>query len=137
MTIRNNGRELDYPVVELGQVQLFEVGRTPHTWTAYPRALTRAVQKNLFTTPRMRILILLGILLLAVGRQGRTLYILLGVPVYYLLLQSVLHTEYRYILVIHYFLFIAAATTIHCSLLAISIALKKLPVDQVFRQARS
>jgi hypothetical protein len=127
VTIRNNGRELDYPVAEIGQVQLFEVGSTPDTWTTYPRALTRAIQKNLFTTPRMRILILLGILLFAVGRQGHTLCILLAVPAYYLLLQSVFHTEYRYILVIHYFLFIAASTTIYCSVQAMSIALKRLP----------
>jgi len=35
------------------------------------------------------------------------------VPVYYLCAQSAFHTEYRYILAIHYFLFTAAAVTLY------------------------
>src|SRR2546430_5115008 len=33
---------------------------------------------------------------------------------YYLLVQSALHTEYRYILAIHYFLLVMAALTLYC-----------------------
>ena len=131
LTIRNNGRKLDYPVVEIGQLQLFEVGSTPDSWTIHPRALTRAIQKNLFATASMRTLILMGILLLVAGRQPRTLAVLLAVPAYYLFVQSTLHTEYRYILVIHYFLFIAAATAIYCAVLLISNAFKRLRASRV------
>ena len=131
LTIRNNGRKLDYPVVEIGQLQLFELGGTPGTWTIYPRSFTRAIQKNLFGTACMRTLVLIGILLLVARRQPRTLLVVLAVPAYYLFVQSTLHTEYRYILVIHYFLFIAAATAIYCAVLSISNALNKLRGSRV------
>jgi hypothetical protein len=39
--------------------------------------------------------------------------VLLAVPLYYLLAQSAFHTEYRYVLAIHYFLFIMAAVTLY------------------------
>jgi len=57
-------------------------------------------------------LIVIGAALLAVGRRGRQLAILLAVPLYYLSVQSALHTEYRYILAMHYFLLALAAVTI-------------------------
>ena len=41
------------------------------------------------------------------------LAILLVVPCYYFCTQSALHTEYRYVLVIHYFLFVLAAVAIY------------------------
>jgi hypothetical protein len=59
----------------------------------------------------MLALIIIGIILLAAARRRRELLILLVVPVYYLLAQSFFHTEYRYILAIHYFLFVFAAVT--------------------------
>jgi hypothetical protein len=40
------------------------------------------------------------------------LLVLLAVPVYYLCAQSALHTEYRYVLVIHHFLFVLAAVSL-------------------------
>jgi len=52
--------------------------------------------------------------LLAAARRRRALLVLLAVPAYYLLVQSALHTEYRYILAIHYFLFVMAAVTLGC-----------------------
>jgi hypothetical protein len=47
------------------------------------------------------------------ARRGRALVLLLAVPLYYLLLQSALHSEYRYILAIHYFLFVIASVTLY------------------------
>jgi hypothetical protein len=93
--------------------ELFEIGPTPHVWTSGPRMIVQGLQKNLFKTDHMRLLILCGITLLLVSRRKRDLVILLAVPIYFLLVQSFLHTEYRYILVIHYFLFIIAAVTIY------------------------
>jgi hypothetical protein len=58
--------------------------------------------------------ILLGVSLLALARRRRALSVLLIVPLYYLCMQSALHTEYRYILAIHYFLFVFTGTTLYC-----------------------
>jgi hypothetical protein len=59
-------------------------------------------------------LVIAGVILLALARHRRSLVILLAVPVYFLCTQSALHTEYRYILSIHYFLFIMAGVTLYC-----------------------
>lgn len=59
-------------------------------------------------------LIGIGIILLAAARRWRVLLVLLVVPAYYLSVQSALHTEYRYILAIHYFLSVMAAVTLSC-----------------------
>jgi hypothetical protein len=56
----------------------------------------------------------MGIIFMAAARRWKSLLILLAVPAYYLLVQSALHTEYRYILAIHYFLFVMAAVTLSC-----------------------
>jgi 4-amino-4-deoxy-L-arabinose transferase-like glycosyltransferase len=74
--------------------------------------LLRAVQK-LFITAVMLPLVLLGTSILVYKRQIPTLGILLVVPCYYFGIQSALHTEYRYVLVIHYFLFVLAAVGIY------------------------
>jgi hypothetical protein len=54
-------------------------------------------------------LTLIGIILLARERRARALLILLIVPAYYLCVQSAMHTEYRYVLAVHYFLFALSA----------------------------
>ena len=104
--------------IALGEAHLYEVGETPRLWLRPVRSLIRRVQKDWFKTERMIPLILLGILLLLLARQKRTLLILLTVPLYYLLVQSAFHTEYRYILPLHYFLFVMAATAIYVAGLA-------------------
>jgi 4-amino-4-deoxy-L-arabinose transferase-like glycosyltransferase len=72
----------------------------------------RVVQK-IFITAIFLPLILIGAGLLVHRRQFKTLAILLVVPFYYFCTQSALHTEYRYVLVIHYFLFVLAAVTVY------------------------
>lgn len=88
----------------------------------------RLVQR-LFTTAIFLPLVLLGAGLLVYARRlrrspkfarrGRSrdcrsaLAILLAVPGYYFCVQSALHTEYRYVLVIHYFLFVLAALAVY------------------------
>jgi hypothetical protein len=115
LVISNDQPASAHPVVELGEAELIEVGPTAYLWTQWPRALIRGIQKNLFKTNRMLPLVLVGILLLALVRHKRALVIILAVPVYYFCTQSALHTEYRYILSIHYFLFIMAAVTLYCA----------------------
>ena len=99
-------------VVELEAVELVELGVAARTWLRYPRAVLGGVQQ-LFLTAVFLPLSLGGLLLLARARMYRTLLLLLSVPAYYLCVQSILHTEYRYVLALHYFLFVAAA----CALL--------------------
>ena len=60
-------------------------------------------------------LLIVGLALLVISRRWRALVILLVVPAYYLSVQSAFHTEYRYILAMHYFLFIAAGVTVYCA----------------------
>jgi len=112
-------------VLNVGQAEMFDMGPTRYLWTLYPRAVVRAVQKNVFKTDVMRALIIIGIILLALARRGRVLAVLLIVPVYYLLAQSPLHTEYRYVLAIHYFLFVIAAATIYYASLVIGQSMRR------------
>ena len=105
--------EDDRSVVRLGRADLLRMGPTPYQWTRYPRSFIRGIQKNLYKTEWMWLLIVSGIGLLVLAGRARVLIILLSVPAYYLIVHSALHTEYRYILAIHYFLFICAAVTLH------------------------
>ncbi|HWN97838.1 MAG TPA: hypothetical protein VNS63_01050, partial [Blastocatellia bacterium] len=102
-------------VIEVGQVKLFSLGGTPADLTRYPRAIIRSIQSLMFTTTFLRMLIIAGFGLLALAGQGRVVAILAAVPLYYLCAHSVLYTEYRHILAIHYFLITAAATTLYCA----------------------
>jgi hypothetical protein len=115
LVLSNNGAASNRPAAQLGRAQVFRLGPTPYAWTRYPRTLIRGIQRNLFTTTAMLPLVIAGLALLALSRRGDALLILLAVPVYYVCSHSLLHTEYRYILVIHYFLVIAAATTVYCA----------------------
>ncbi|MGB7924540.1 MAG: glycosyltransferase family 39 protein, partial [Pyrinomonadaceae bacterium] len=100
------------PVVRVESLKLFALGPASHLWTRYLRAPLRVIQK-LFITAIMLPLIILGVGLLARARAWRTLVILLVVPAYYFCAQSAVHTEYRYVLAVHYFLFMAAALALY------------------------
>lgn len=100
-------------VMKINRAEMFEVGPTPLQWTRPVRALIGPLQKNLFKTDRLRGLIMIGIILLALAWRWRALAVLLLVPAYYMGVQSALHTEYRYILAMHYFLFILAALSLY------------------------
>ncbi len=119
LVISNNGPASSPPVARLGLVELFDLGATPYQWTRLPRALVRSLQKNIFKTGVLLPLVVGGVLLLALARRRRALAVLLAVPIYYLLVQSALSTEYRYILAIHYFLFVVAGVTLGCLGLAL------------------
>ena len=93
-------------------------------WTRAPRLLLRAVQM-LFVTAIFLPLYLAGLLLLVRARRRRALAALVAVPLYYLCVQSALHTEYRYVLAVHYFLFIVAALALEGAWLAARRALKR------------
>lgn len=113
LVISNNGESTTRAAAEIGRAELFALGPTPQMWTRAVRPLVRGVQRNVFTTAHLLPLVVIGVILLALARRRRALLILLIVPVYYLSVQSAFHTEYRYILAMHYFLFMLAAATLY------------------------
>jgi hypothetical protein len=111
--VSNNGVSSARSTAEIGKPELFALGQTPQQWSRLVRPGVRGIQRNLYTTTHMLPLIGIGIILFAIAGRWRALLIVLAVPAYYLCVQSAFHTEYRYILAIHYFLFVAAATTLY------------------------
>jgi hypothetical protein len=109
--VSNNGRGSLPPVARLGRIQILEIGPTPYAWTSPIRKAIRSIQRK-FTTGVILTLISLGFVLLLFARNRNGRLILLVVPLYYLILQSPLHTEYRYILAMHYFLFVFAGASV-------------------------
>lgn len=100
------------PLMRIGTPKLFNLGTASNTWTRYPRAFIYVIEK-LYITAIMLPLAIFGIILLAHARAFRPLAILLVIPAYYLSIQSATHTEYRYVIGIHYFLFSFAAIFIY------------------------
>ena len=99
------------PVVHIGPVKLFELGPARFLWTRYPRLFVHGLQK-VFLTAVMLPLAIIGLVLLIIKRQWRVLIILLTVPVYFFCVQSIVHTEYRYVLAVDYFLFALVGVTV-------------------------
>lgn len=100
VSIRNAG---EGPIsARAGPMQLFSLGPSAFGWTRLPRLVLRIVQK-LFTTWRMLPLIVCGFVLWVFTANWRHAAIAIEVPLYYLLAQSPLHTEHRYVIAIHYF----------------------------------
>jgi hypothetical protein len=75
-------------------------------------------------------LTIIGLILMIRARGCSALIILLVVPAYYLCFQSALHTEYRYVLAIHYFLFVLVAVTLCCATSYVWRGLLKIPLFQ-------
>jgi hypothetical protein len=76
-----------------------------------PRMVVHAVQR-VFITAVILPLAILGLLIVIFRKQSAPLVLLSIVPVYYLIVQSVVHTEYRYVMAVVYFLFALAAVGI-------------------------
>jgi hypothetical protein len=68
--------------------------------------------QRLFITAMFLPLTLAGAYLLARSRRRRALAVLVAVPAYYLCVQSVVHTEYRYTLAADFFFFALAAVAL-------------------------
>lgn len=104
---------------QVEQARLFVLGATPYAWTRYPRAVVHAIQRNVFSTVCMLTLFAFGIALLALGRRFRELLIVLAVPIYYLCSHAPFHTHFRYVLPIHYFIFVTAAVSLYVAAIGI------------------
>jgi 4-amino-4-deoxy-L-arabinose transferase-like glycosyltransferase len=96
----------------LERVPLISTTNVPSGWTRYIYLVVRSAQR-LFITAVFLPLVLIGLGILIWQRRFRVVVILLGVPAYYFCVQSILHTEYRYVLALHYFLFILAGVGVY------------------------
>jgi hypothetical protein len=125
----NAGAEGINPLVQIGEVQLYALGATSYMWTRPLRAIVRLIQK-LFITAIMLPLAVFGLILLIHKHQWRTIALLLVVPAYFICIQSALHTEYRYVLAIHYFLFVLVAVALYWTGIYLWRGLRKIPLAQ-------
>lgn len=98
--------------VDVGQMELYALGPSSFLWTRFPRLFAGSIQR-LFITAVMLPLAFIGAAFLVWRRAWRILFLLLIVPGYYFCFQSMLHTEYRYVLAIHYFLFVLVAVAVY------------------------
>ena len=103
------------PVVVIGPSRLLELGPSSQQWLRYVRIPLGWVQR-IFKTAVFVPLVVIGLVLMARKTDWRTMLILLTVPAYYLIVQSLLHTERRYVYVIHFFFLLPAATTMWSAL---------------------
>ena len=104
----NNAPVSARSVAEIGRLELFDLGPSSQAWMRYIRFPIRALQK-FFVTAAVLPCVILGIFALLWTRNLRRLILLLLVPAYYVIFQSALHTERRYVIAIHYFTLILAA----------------------------
>jgi len=126
LVVSNNGDPLGHPTLGISGARLIALGPTSGQITHLPRLLLRAAQKLLFTTSRTVPLILAGFALCAFAKHWRVLVAITAVPIYYLGAQSPLHTEYRYVLGIHYFALVGAAITLSCGFSLCSDLIRRL-----------
>ncbi len=110
--VRNGYRKPARVVATVGRMELFALGPARNEWTRYPRLLVHLIER-LFLTATMLPLVLLGAARLVRAGRWRVVAILIAPAVYYMCVQSILWTEFRYILAMHYFLFILAAFALH------------------------
>lgn len=111
IVLSNEASNPPNPIVKLGTVKLFELGPARFLWTRYPRFLVHGIQK-IFLTAVFLPLAIIGLALLIARKHSRALVILAVVPVYFFCVQSIVHTEYRYVLAVDYFLFALAAVSV-------------------------
>ena len=111
LVISNEASNPPNPVAQIGPIKLFELGPARSLWTRYPRFLVHGLQK-IFLTAVMLPLAIIGLVLLTIKRRWPVLIILLIVPVYFFCVQSIVHTEYRYVLAVDYSLFALVGVTV-------------------------
>ena len=87
--------------LRMGQIETLEVGPTPSQWTRAPRWMIRSIQRNIFQTSRWPVMVLAGAAIFLLGYRRRGFVAVVAVPAYYMLVQSALHTEFRYVLAVH------------------------------------
>jgi hypothetical protein len=122
--VSNEASNPPSPLLKIGPIKLFELGPSRFLWTSYPRLLVHGLQK-LFLTAVMLPLAIIGLGLLIIRKDSRALVVLAVVPVYFFCVQSIVHTEYRYVLAVDYFLFALVGAAVAW---AISLAFAKVAI---------
>jgi hypothetical protein len=92
-------------VVLVGTSRVVELGPSSYQWLRYVRQPLGFLQR-FFKTAWILPFLVLGVFLMVRKRDLQSLAILLAVPAYYLAVQSTLHTERRYVYIIHFFFLI-------------------------------
>jgi hypothetical protein len=108
--------------VEIGSIKLYELGPARYVWTRYPRIAINAIQK-IFLTAAILPLGIIGLVIMTLRKQSSSIAILSVVPIYFFAVQSAVHTEYRYVIAVTYFLFAFAGVAIG---FGVDVVLKKL-----------
>jgi hypothetical protein len=111
LSLANNASASTNSLAEVGSIQLFDLGPSSQEWMRYPRLPIRILQAFFITAGVVPFLIL-GIAALLWTRNFRTLILLTLVPLYFIIFQSALHTERRYVVAIHYFFLILVAMSL-------------------------
>jgi hypothetical protein len=107
----NEASNPPHPSAQVEFIKLYELGPARFLWTRYPRFIIHAIQK-IFITAVILPLAIIGLLLVVFRKQSQALVILSIVPVYFFCVQSAVHTEYRYVLAVDYFLFAFAGIAV-------------------------
>lgn len=100
-----------HSVVDVGPIKLVELGPSAYQWLRYLRISIGAVQR-IFKTAWMLPLAVIGLVLLMREREWTRLLVILVAPLYYLSVQSLLHTERRYVYIVHFFFLILASVAV-------------------------
>ena len=111
IVVNNEASDVSNPVIKIAPIGLYDLGPARFLWTRYPRFVIHAIQK-IFLTAVILPLSIIGLLILIFQKQSRALVILSIVPVYFFTVQSIVHTEYRYVLAVDYFMFALAGVTL-------------------------
>src|SRR5713226_3601838 len=132
VSLANNAPVSTRSVTEIGRLELFDLGPSSQEWMRYPRFPIRTLQK-FFVTAAVLPCVILGIGALVWKRSLRALFLLMLVPAYYVIFQSALHTERRYVIAIHYFTLIFAAVFLSALFGLVRHGLSLLPAKQTSR----
>lgn len=111
IVLSNEASNPPNPIAQIGATKLLELGPARFLWTRYPRFLVHGIQR-IFLTAVMLPLAIIGLIWLMVLRRWGVLTILLVVPAYFFCVQSMVHTEYRYVLAVDYFMFALAGVAV-------------------------
>ena len=112
LRVTNGGARSGKTAVRFGKLELFRLGPASFLWTRYLRIAIHNAQR-FFLTAWILPLALIGIALLLLADRCYVVLILLAVPAYYLCFQSILHTEYRYVLAVQPFLCLLTAVSLY------------------------
>lgn len=110
IVVSNEASDVSNPMIKIAPIGFYDLGPARFLWTRYPRFVIHAIQK-IFLTAVILPLAIIGLLILIFQQQSRALVILSIVPLYFFTVQSMVHTEYRYVLAVDYFLFALVGVT--------------------------